>query len=342
MQPQQVPDYLIPYDLEDDGPPPFKLLLYGDPGVGKTSEAARSKEHPLLDIPVFLDFEGGLLAVRRTRGLKHIPIRSVSHIEELFWLMVDGNPAYEGVRTIIFDSGSEMQTLDLEEIVQRETDKEYRVKQDPSKIKRSIDDIWMEDYGESASRLGRVYRWYRDSGFNIIMTALPREDKLPGGGVWRVRPSFTPKLSTQVEGMFDLVWYLYTDKETGTRHILTDKSGVYVAKTRAANLNAWFKKEMGGVIDLGDGGINSHPNIADIYQWIVDFESPGWLPAEVGQMETIHEERDLTGVPIAEPTPIHATDQADEEDRQNQGQEETFDLPAAPKATATNKRRNQQ
>lgn len=371
---QPIPDYLIPYELDDDGPPLFKLLLYGDPGVGKTSEAATVKQHELLNVPMFLNFEAGLLSVRRLKGIRKIDVRSVSHIEELFWLLVDGHPSFEGIKTIIFDSGSEMQTLDLEEIVQRETEKEYAVKRDPSKVRRAIDDIWQEDYGESASRLGRVYRWYRDSGYNIVMTALPREDKLPTGQVWRVRPSFTPKLSTQVEGMFDLVWYLYADKEKGTRHILTDRSGIYVAKTRASNLNRWFKDQMDGIIDLGDGSPDSHPNMADIYQWVLDFESPGWEPStatiepeyRMGQADNMDiepvnaaavEEMAKAENTWAHRGPAQLTTEMDEPNYKElpeaAGQAEatepateSFEAPAAtppgrsaPRATATNRRR---
>lgn len=251
---------LTPYRVTTSKPK-IKTLIYGRPGIGKTTLAASAQEHPDLAPVLTANFEGGLLSISGRGDIDAVDIHSMEEVDQLFWSIRNLTPPFDQYKTLIIDSGSEMQTLALEEAVRIEMNK----KQAQGRLgDRTIDDIEIQNYGKSGAQLARIFRWFRDLPINLIITALPKF-VFPQGVDARtalpieVTPSFTNKLGVQIMGYVDFLWYLY--EEGGVRKILTKDTGAYRAKTRGFNFQ------------LGLGNPHNNPWLPTIYDLLVEAES---------------------------------------------------------------------
>ena len=103
--------------------PFINLMVYSNPGVGKTSLAATAQAHPLMQNVLFCNFEGGLLSVASIPGCQKVDVHNVEELEEVFWHLVNKDKGWDHYQTVVIDSGSEMQSLDLEHIAKAEYDK---------------------------------------------------------------------------------------------------------------------------------------------------------------------------------------------------------------------------
>lgn len=214
----------------------LNLLVYGPSGVGKTTLAGSAAAHPDLSPVLFLNIEGGLLSVVGKPGVLAADIRSTADLEDAFWSLKksldDGKPI---ARTVVIDSGTEAQTLSLEEAAVRAHKKKPRA---------DTDERYLEDYGRSTAQLSRIFRWFRDLPVHTVITALPKEIVAADSGVVReCMPSFTTKLGRSVMGFVDCVWYLGLTPG-GKRAMVTVPQGVYVGKTRGAR----FAEALGPVV----------------------------------------------------------------------------------------------
>lgn len=236
----------------------INVLLYGLQGVGKTTFAASAQDHPDMADVLVLNLEGGLLSVAGRGDIQSVNIGSMSDLEDAYDAVANKREGFDTFNTVVIDSGTEMQNLAIREAVR----KSMKRQQAQGRHKdRTEDDVWMEDYGLATRQLARIFRMFRDLNLHVIITALPREIKIPDTETVReVRPSFTETMARDVMGMVDFIWYYYLDNE-GNRVILPMSKGVYRAKTRGQHFAAAL-----------EGDVVVNPTLPELYDLLIETE----------------------------------------------------------------------
>lgn len=250
--------YLITPEIFTDK---MNILIYGDPGAGKTHLAGTAQDVPsMANVHVF-NIDGGIMTLARRGDIHATNIRSVNDLEQELFKIANKDPKYEGVKTVVIDNVTELQTLALENVTTREY--ANRIKKNKT---YSVDEVYLEDYGVVGKQLARVLRGFRDLPIHVIYIA-HRKDKMRTGTnvLEESKPNLTDKLGTAIMGYMDFVWYLYTadevvgDETTGFRtethrYLLTQPMNNYAAKTRGSD----FANRLGAVI--------KDPSMVDIMQ----------------------------------------------------------------------------
>lgn len=249
----------------------MNLCLFGEPGVGKTRLCGTVCQSDIMGDVVWADIEGGMITLKGMK-LKRPPlverISDAKELEQLYWALKkrDSDKTLKGVGTLVIDNATDLVPIDLEHVVTRKAAKEKQ--QTGGRTRRSgIDDVWLDDRGETGRRLGRIFRWFRDLHLNVIMTAHPREiyaKKIDSSGrevqgkLIDVRTEFPQALRRQVEGYQDFVWYVHYNVATDRRRILTERRKAFFAKTRGED----YRALLGPVLEVP----TDRPVIPDLYK----------------------------------------------------------------------------
>lgn len=222
--------------------PFFKILIYGEPGTGKTVLSGGADDVPEMRPVLVVDMEGGLASIRDAHPEIHV-IR-VKNWDEMYALYEALYDTDHGYRTIIIDSLSEVQKFNMLHIMKDAS---------ANNPKQNEDVPSMREWGINLNQMRKFVRGFRDLDCNVIFTAheMLVVDEMTGKS--SVKPSFSGKLANELAGFLDEVFYLYVKKESDglKRIILTGKTDREVAKDRSGKLPLTIKEPtMRKIFDL--------------------------------------------------------------------------------------------
>ena len=205
--PSQIIDYI-------------NMLLYGDPGVGKTYLCGTAMDHPGTSPVLYLDVDGGVTTLRQRQDLDVLPVRviddpnpespGINQIYEKLFASIHkddkGNRRLETYNTVVIDRLDELADVDMRYIMRA------AYARNPDKV--DIDVPSPREYGINRSHIRKLVRAFRDLPCHVIFVAgvAARQEE---GQPTKYFPGFSGKLQTEVPGFCDIVGYYYNDNSTG-------------------------------------------------------------------------------------------------------------------------------
>ena len=200
-----------------------KVLIFGQPGAGKTVFSATTPKTLIVDI------ERGALSINNHDELKHnaefMEFRSTFQLEKLIEYLKADHEAFQKYETIVIDSFTALQARDLDDVVKAEAAKD---------ASRNPFLPTGPDYNVNTRHMQKIAADLRDINKNIIVTAHVKEVKDDETGVILKRADLTPKLASSMNGIFDVVGYLSADE--GRRSLQVHPTKTIAAKTRLGGL----------------------------------------------------------------------------------------------------------
>lgn len=218
----------------------LKMLIYGDPGVGKTTLAASAAAVKSMSEVLFINVEGGALAISdpSVYGAKEVPdtvdFNGFDALSVIFKALARMEHPY---KTVVIDSLSELTKYNLDDVIRK---KMASTTNRQGKVNRDEDDVFLEDYGTMTKQMRRVVRMFRDLPMHVIYTS--HAEPYDEGA--KVGPDLSNKLRSSVVGYMDVVGYMFTSTKTenppgkdpvtvSTRKLLTRPIGKFMAKDRS-------------------------------------------------------------------------------------------------------------
>lgn len=189
----------------------LNMVLYGAPGVGKTTLAATAQDYvPARDV-LLIDVEGGARAIADRTDISIFRPIDWTDLGSMLEFLEESSHAF---RTIIIDTINECQRLGLEQIMRGGG---------PTATAQ------LQDYLKSNEQMLRFVRAYRSlaytRGWNIIFISHETEVHDQATGAVLTRPALTPKAAEMVVASVDAVGYLYRD---GPKRMLTFDGTAYL------------------------------------------------------------------------------------------------------------------
>lgn len=176
----------------------LNMLIYGEPGVGKTYFVGTAQDHKATSPLLVIDIDGGISTLRKRHDIDVIQVRSVKQLIDVYRDLKNAIPS-DGKKfpygTVAIDTYGELQSLDLTEIMV------YASKTN-DKIDKDVPD--QRGYGKSLSHMREILRLFRDLPCNTIFTAHSRSDR-DNNMKLLTYPNLVGQLRVVAPGFLDIV-----------------------------------------------------------------------------------------------------------------------------------------
>ena len=164
----------------------IKMLVYGQPGIGKTTLALSAPQ------PVLFDFDGGISRVNKAH---QCPTLQVKSWDEALAALDELEKGETPCKTIVIDTAGKM--LDYMS--------DYIMRNDP-KMKMRDGSLALKGYGQRKVMFVNLIKRISLMGKNVVFVAHEKEDK--DGDVRRVRPDMSGSSLGDLIKELDLVGYM--------------------------------------------------------------------------------------------------------------------------------------
>jgi hypothetical protein len=207
------------------------MVLYGDPGTGKTTAAASMASYGTV---IYIDTEQGLKAsALRQHGinLSNIePHRNLSYLQlrDLAWELKARIEDGEPIAGVVWDSMTATVPALLSDLtVEAAAKAERRGETRPSYVAHQ------DDWGNAIAQIRELLRFFRDLPIHMVITAHARRSTDESGEV-RMGPATSPALQNDLVAYTDVVIATHVVEVDGQliRAGYTNPAGRYDAKDR--------------------------------------------------------------------------------------------------------------
>lgn len=206
----------------------LKMLIFAEPGAGKTVLTGTAPKNLLLDT------EDGLTSLNNhpeiiAPDLQTVPYKSFVQAELLVKALNDGIPELDNFDTFSVDTMSELHKKGLAEVVEREW------RRNPVSVNRYVAET--EHHTENNEHIRRLVSSMRDLERHLIITTHARTVE-PKNQPARIFPDFSEKLANTLNGMMDIVGYMYKKQVDGeiVRVLRVHTDGTIACKTRIGGM----------------------------------------------------------------------------------------------------------
>ncbi len=227
----------------------LNVLIYADPGVGKTFFAATAMDNPVCGNVLFLDIDKGLTSISHYGDrVKHVPIDSTVEFEQAIKDLA--GPDRDKYQTIVVDSLTELSELEIQAIAKAATEKAGARRDNP-------DFVELVDHKIRGQRLVRLFGLVKRLPQNIIFLAkaareMPKDSEgqyIAGAKPLEIYPDLPKKVRGEVLGMMDIAGYLHKEADK-TRKLYLEATGPIKAKSRVQGVD----------------GVLTNPTMKDIFK----------------------------------------------------------------------------
>lgn len=200
----------------------LNMLVYGDPGVGKTSFIGTAKN------VLIADTESGLLALK-DQDVPYVAIRKWADIEELYRYLRDEKHDF---KVIAIDTMTEL------------TKKLVQEMEEGKKFTNASGGLTLQGWGEVIKKVRNTVRAFRDLNISVIFTAHAQFESTDEASKMRV-PMLQGKLPMELASMVDIVGYMEVvgDGEDKKHVIRAESSQKYYAKDRTETSDGIMKPD---------------------------------------------------------------------------------------------------